>query len=68
MDRRDIPLENRIDHLKFIKQCKKDIYQHFPSIKLQREIIELISYIKYLEGKAAASYNNTNDITNIPMA
>ena len=51
MDRVDIPIESKIKSLLFRKNLKKQLYISEPNIKLQREIIELISLIKYLEGK-----------------
>jgi hypothetical protein len=43
--------ETRLKHLKFKKDLKKDEYKTSPRIKLYREILELISQIKYLENK-----------------
>ena len=44
-------IKTRLTHLKFKKDLKKDEYKMTPRIKLHREIVELISQIKYLESK-----------------
>lgn len=44
-------IRTRLQNLKFKKDMKKDYYKSFPSIKVYREIVELISQIKYLESK-----------------
>lgn len=44
-------VKTRLQNLKFKKELKKDEYKCFPHIKLYREIVELISQIKYLESK-----------------
>ena len=42
---------SRLNMLKFQKDMKKDYYKSFPSINLYREILELISQIRYLESR-----------------
>lgn len=44
-------IKTRLHNLKFKKDIKKDYYKSYPSIKVYREIVELISQIKYLESK-----------------
>lgn len=46
-------IRTRLHNLKFKKDMKKDYYKVYPSIKVYREIVELISQIKYLESKLA---------------
>ena len=41
----------KINMLKFTKDMKKDYYKSFPNTKTYKEIIVLISQIKYLESK-----------------
>jgi hypothetical protein len=43
--------KTRLHNLKFKKDMKKDYYKAYPNIKIYREIVELISQIKYLESK-----------------
>ncbi len=43
--------EDKLQHLKFKKDMKKDYYIYFPNVKLYIEIRELISQISYLECK-----------------
>ena len=44
-------IDKRLQQLRFKKDMKKDYYKAFPSIKVYREICELISQISYLECK-----------------
>lgn len=46
-----LSMERRLQQLKFKKDMKKDYYKAYPSVKIYREICELISQISYLECK-----------------
>jgi hypothetical protein len=44
-------VKSRLSFFKFKKDLKKDEYKINPNVKLYREILELISIVKYLESK-----------------
>lgn len=42
-------IKTRLSKLKANKELKKDLYKTYPNTKTYKEIIEIISEIKYLE-------------------
>lgn len=44
-------LQKQLNSLLFKKEMKKDYYKYFPDIRIYKDIITLISEIKYIESK-----------------